>query len=43
MSEPLDKDRESWIPVPPNHMVLAEIGKPLEIAPIDLAVRIAAE
>jgi hypothetical protein len=29
--------------VPPNHMVLAEVGKPLEIAPIDLAVRIAAE
>jgi glutamine amidotransferase len=43
VSEPLDKDRESWIPVPPNHMVLAHHGRPVEIEPIDLAVRIAAE
>jgi predicted glutamine amidotransferase len=43
VSEPLDTDRESWIPVPPNHMVLALAGQPVEIAPIDLAVRIAAE
>jgi predicted glutamine amidotransferase len=43
VSEPLDKDRESWIPVPPNHMVVAESGKPLAVAPIDLTVRIAAE
>jgi glutamine amidotransferase len=43
VSEPLDTDRDSWIPVPPNHMVLALAGQPVEVAPIDLAVRIAAE
>jgi hypothetical protein len=30
--EPLDKDREGWIPVPPNHMVLAQAGQAIEIA-----------
>jgi predicted glutamine amidotransferase len=43
VSEPLDKDRESWIPVPPDHMVIARAGEPVEIAPIDPAMRIAAE
>jgi len=43
VSEPLDADRESWIPVPPNHMVLAPAGQAIEVAPIDLALRIAAE
>jgi glutamine amidotransferase len=43
VSEPLDDKREEWIPVPPNHMLLARDGKALELAPIDLAVRVAAE
>ena len=43
VSEPLDQDRESWIPVPPNHMVVAKAGQAIEIAPIDLAMRVAAE
>src|SRR5579883_2964261 len=43
VSEPLDTDRESWIPVPPEHMVIARAGERVEIAPIDLAMRIAAE
>jgi glutamine amidotransferase len=43
VSEPLDQDRESWIPVPPEHMVIARAGEPVEIAPIDPAMRIAAE
>jgi hypothetical protein len=29
--------------VPPQHMLVALAGKPMEIRPIDLAVRIAAE
>jgi predicted glutamine amidotransferase len=43
VSEPLDADRESWIPVPPDHMVIARAGAPVEIMPIDRAVRLAAE
>jgi glutamine amidotransferase len=43
VSEPLDGKREEWIPVPPNHMVLARAGQAPEIAPIDLALRVAAE
>ena len=43
VSEPLDGKRDEWIPVPPNHMVLAPAGKAIEIAPIDLALRVAAE
>jgi len=43
VSEPLDGKREEWVPVPPNHMVLARAGKAIEIAPIDLALRVAAE
>ena len=42
-SEPLDNQRETWTPVPANHMLLARPGEPVELAPIDLAVRIAAE
>ena len=42
-SEPLDNKREEWTAVPPNHMLVALAGKPMEIRPIDLAVRIAAE
>jgi len=43
VSEPLDTDRQSWIPVPPDHMVIARAGARVEIAPIDPAMRIAAE
>lgn len=43
VSEPLDGKRDEWIPVPANHMVLAAAGKAIEIAPIDLAMRVAAE
>jgi len=42
-SEPLDNKREEWTAVPPQHMLVALAGKPMEIRPIDLAVRIAAE
>jgi predicted glutamine amidotransferase len=43
VSEPLDGKREEWVPVPPNHMVLARAGKAPEVVPIDLALRVAAE
>ena len=43
VSEPLDADRESWIPVPPDHMVIARAGERVEIRPIDPAMRVAAE
>jgi glutamine amidotransferase len=42
-SEPLDDKREEWTPVPPNHMLVARAGKALELLPIDLAIRVAAE
>jgi predicted glutamine amidotransferase len=42
-SEPLDTNRESWTPVPPQHMLVARAGQAIEVSPIDLAMRIAAE
>jgi len=42
-SEPLDKNRENWNPVPPNHMLVARSGEAVDLAPIDLAMRVAAE
>jgi glutamine amidotransferase len=42
-SEPLDDNREVWNPVPTNHMLVARAGAAIELLPIDLAVRIAAE
>jgi glutamine amidotransferase len=42
-SEPLDDNREVWNPVPTNHMLVARAGAAIELSPIDLAVRIAAE
>jgi predicted glutamine amidotransferase len=42
-SEPLDNKREEWTPVPPNHMLVACAGKALELLPINLAIRVAAE
>lgn len=42
-SEPLDNKREEWTAVPPNHMLVARAGEAIDVTPIDLAVRIAAE
>lgn len=33
VSEPLDDDRENWITVPPNHMLIARAGAPPKLVP----------
>ena len=43
VSEPLDTDRAHWKPVPPGHMVVAQAGKPVELAPFPVDQRVAAE
>ena len=43
VSEPLDTDRAHWKPVPPGHMVVAQAGKPVVLAPFLVDQRIAAE
>jgi predicted glutamine amidotransferase len=43
VSEPLDSDRSHWKPVPPNHAVIAQAGKPVELRPFLADRRIAAE
>lgn len=43
VSEPLDTDRSLWKPVPPNHAVVAEAGKPVELRPFLTERRAAAE
>ena len=43
VSEPLDKDRDIWKPVPPGHMLIARAGKEVELRPMFAEQRIAAE
>jgi len=43
VSEPLDSDRSIWTAVPPNHMLVAKARQPVEITPIDVGLRVAAE
>jgi predicted glutamine amidotransferase len=43
VSEPLDKDRSIWIPVPPNHAVIARAGQKVELRPMFSEKRLAAE
>jgi predicted glutamine amidotransferase len=43
VSEPLDSDRSIWTAVPPNHMLVAKARHPVEITPIDVGLRVAAE
>ncbi|MCC6777940.1 MAG: class II glutamine amidotransferase [Hyphomicrobiales bacterium] len=43
VSEPLDADRTHWKPVPPNHVVIAEAGKPAVLKPFLAEQRVAAE
>jgi predicted glutamine amidotransferase len=43
VSEPLDKDRDRWQPVPPGHMVVARAGRPVEVAPFLEELQVAAE
>jgi predicted glutamine amidotransferase len=33
VSEPLDQNREDWIPVPPNHMLIARAGAAPQLLP----------
>jgi predicted glutamine amidotransferase len=42
-SEPLDKDRDIWIPVPDNHVFISRPGCDIELAPFMPARRVAAE
>ena len=43
VSEPLDSDRSIWIQVPPNHVLVAKAGQLVELKPLDLGLRAAAE
>lgn len=43
VSEPLDKDRSIWTPVPSNHVLIARAGEPVELVPMFAEKREAAE
>jgi predicted glutamine amidotransferase len=43
VSEPLDGTPDRWKAVPPGHMVVAQAGRPVEIAPFLSELQIAAE
>jgi glutamine amidotransferase len=43
VSEPLDKDRSIWSPVPANHMLVARHGQRVELVPMFQEARQAAE
>ena len=43
VSEPLDKDRSIWTPVPTNHVLIARYGQDVELRPIFSERRQAAE
>ena len=43
VSEPLDREPASWIPVPPDHVMIARAGEPVRLAPFAEAGRVAAE
>jgi len=43
VSEPLDGDRSVWVPVPPDHMVVAKADQPVACMPLPREARVAAE
>ena len=43
VSEPLDKDRSIWTPVPANHVLIARAGQKVELRPFVAESRQAAE
>jgi len=43
VSEPLDKERGNWKPVPPGHKVVARYGRPVSLEPFDVGQHIAAK
>jgi predicted glutamine amidotransferase len=43
VSEPLDGTPDRWKAIPPGHMVVAQAGRPVEIAPFLSELQIAAE
>ena len=43
VSEPLDDTPNRWKAVPPGHAVVAQAGRPVEIAPFLMEMQIAAE
>jgi glutamine amidotransferase len=43
VSEPLDKDRAVWTPVPSNHVLIARAGHKVELRPMFEETRVAAE
>jgi len=43
VSEPLDGDRSVWVPVPPDHMVVAKADQPVACVPLPREARVAAE
>ena len=43
VSEPLDKERAHWKPVPPGHIVVAQAEKPARLEPLPVAQRLAAQ
>lgn len=42
-SEPLDRDRAIWLPVPDNHMIISRPGREVELAPFMPERAVAAE
>ena len=43
VSEPLDKDRSIWTPVPSNHVLVARAGERITLSPMFAEKRQAAE
>ncbi|MEO0637031.1 MAG: class II glutamine amidotransferase [Pseudomonadota bacterium] len=42
VSEPLDNDAPNWIPVPGNHVLIAENGRVSSVEPFEIGLRMAA-
>ena len=43
VSEPLDKNRAIWTPVPPNHIIMAKADQPVALMPFPSEINVAAE
>jgi len=43
VSEPLDREQDFWKRVPSGHVIVATEGKPVELRPMPIALRVAAE
>ena len=43
VSEPLDRSRAFWKPVPPNHLIAARAGSPVSLEPFPAVAQFAAE